>query len=915
MYNLLVEICIIGSGHVGLVTGACFADLGNQVVCVDHDKGKIEALKKGRSPFFEPGLEPMVVHNLKRKRLSFTTEISEGVRRSQVIFIAVGTPPLNSGEADLAGVENVCQQIARSMTSYRLIIEKSTVPVETGKWIRRTLASFVRKKVPFDVASNPEFLREGSAVEDFLHPDRIVVGVESARARALLKELYKPFDAPLLVTDIASAELIKHASNASLATKISFINAVAQLCGRVGADVEKVAAGIGMDRRIGPAFLRAGVGYGGFCLDGRQTVLVKRDRGSPFRIALSDLYLSGQRGLGGFRVLSVDPKSFRTHFAPVRAVSRRRYRGRMLTLRTKMNKEVRVTEDHPMLVYRDGTLFTRLAGDLRLGDFLPSFLNYPAAPARVAVDLIEELQKRHDHFPGGVRVRMPRGFLRRHREFTKAALKETGWHRPIQCRMQDVVRNDCLSLEEFLALEKRLPLKSLRDSIRLFTSRGHTTEVPAVWTIDEGLCRFLGYYASEGHIHRELCGRGVRARIVFVFHEEEKGYLSDVACTLDRLGIRFSRRDNPQFHTTSMTCSSRLLAFLLDSVLGCGVNSYDADVPDLVFGLGRACRTAFLEGAYRGDGSVYLPNYSPAVTYDFGTVSQPMAQGVSILLHSIGVIPSSKIGRSRKSSTDCHYRRISGAEQIQRFSWVNEPEKRSLVEQRLAQYRRHIKPTGFQVIQGSGGAIGITKVVAIEAENVVADVYSIEVEGSKTFVTDDGLIVHNCLPKDIEAFIRISEKLGYDFQLLKAVQRINEEQKRLLLKKVEELLWNLKGKRIGVLGLAFKPDTDDLRFAPSLEIISGLVKAGAKVRAFDPQAMAAAKGALNGVRFAEDPYDLAEGADCLVVMTEWNEFKELDLRRVKRLMKQPVLVDGRNLYDPDTMKRLGFRYAGIGRGE
>ncbi len=429
-----MEICIIGAGHVGLVTAACFADLGHKVICVDNDAEKVATLRKGRATFYEPGLEPMVARTLVKKRLSFTTEIAEGVRQSKVIFIAVGTPPLSSGEADLTAVEEVARQIALTMTSYRLVVEKSTVPVETGRWVHHTLKSFVRKNVPFDVASNPEFLREGSAVHDFLHPDRVVIGVESAAARKILTDLYKPFKAPLMITDIASAELIKHASNAFLATKISFINAVAAICERVGADIEQVADGVGSDRRIGPAFLDPGVGFGGFCL-----------------------------------------------------------------------------------------------------------------------------------------------------------------------------------------------------------------------------------------------------------------------------------------------------------------------------------------------------------------------------------------------------------------------------------------------------------------------------------------------PKDIEAFIRIAEKIGYDFDLLKAVKQINEEQRRLLVKKVEKHLWNLKGKRIGILGLAFKPETDDLRFAPSLEVIAALSKGGAKVTAYDPCAMEGARALLKGVGFAKDPYQLARGADCLVVLTEWKAFQKLNFSKIKKLMRQPVIVDGRNIYDPVEMKRLGFDYACIGR--
>lgn len=431
-----ISICVVGAGHVGLVTAVCFAELGHPVVCVDQDRAKLRGLQKGRPWFYEPDLAPLLKRNLKAKRIFFAPRISEGVKRSEVIFIAVGTPPLASGDADLTSVEQVVREIAGSASGYRLIVEKSTVPVETGRKIQETLRQISRKsKVEIEVASNPEFLREGSAVHDFFHPDRIVLGVGSPRARELLENLYRPLNAPMLATDIQSAELIKHASNAFLATKISFINAVSVLCDRVGADVEKVAQGLGLDSRIGPAFLRAGIGYGGFCF-----------------------------------------------------------------------------------------------------------------------------------------------------------------------------------------------------------------------------------------------------------------------------------------------------------------------------------------------------------------------------------------------------------------------------------------------------------------------------------------------PKDLEAFIRIAEKLGYDFELLKATRRINEQQKRILVEKITQALWNLKGKKIGLLGLAFKPGTDDLRFAPSLEIIQALRKAQARVSVHDPKAMEAARPLLKEqVTFAKSAYDLARGADCLVVVTEWGEFKTLDLARIKRLMRNPLIVDGRNFYDPQVMKKLGFQYAAIGR--
>lgn len=429
-----MRIGIIGSGHVGLVTGACFAHLGHEVICVDQDARKIAMLKKGKSPIYEPGLTEMVQTNLREKRLSFGMEIAPTVRRSEVLFVCVGTPPKENGEADLTSVESVSREIARAMTSYRLVVEKSTVPVETGEWVQRTMKASQRRPVEFDVASNPEFLREGSAVQDFLSPDRIVIGVQSKRAEKILRELYRPLRAPILVTDIKSAELIKHASNSFLSAKISFINLISRICEAVGADVQQVAQGMGQDRRIGPSFLNAGIGFGGFCF-----------------------------------------------------------------------------------------------------------------------------------------------------------------------------------------------------------------------------------------------------------------------------------------------------------------------------------------------------------------------------------------------------------------------------------------------------------------------------------------------PKDLASFIRIADQAGVDSRLLRQVLEINETQRKVFVEKVKRHLWNLKGKTVGVWGLAFKPDTDDMRFAPSIEIVNAFLAEDAKVRAYDPQAVPNAKQIFKGVTFVRNPYEAARGSDALVILTEWAEFLEIDFSRIKKLLRQPLVFDGRNLYDRDKLKKLGFEYFGVGR--
>ncbi|HHN64879.1 MAG TPA: UDP-glucose/GDP-mannose dehydrogenase family protein [Nitrospirae bacterium] len=263
-----MHIGIIGTGYVGLVTGACFAEFGVYVTCIDRDEKKIKSLKKGVIPFYEPGLEELVKRNTEKERLLFSNNIKDAVDTSLAIFIAVGTPPRGDGSADLSYVKEVCREIATHMDSYKVIVTKSTVPVGTGKKIKRWIGESLKGKVDFDVASNPEFLREGSAIEDFMRPDRVVIGAESSQAVAILKDLYRPLyliETPFVITNIETAELIKYASNSFLATKISFINEIANLCDAVGADVHVVAKAMGLDKRIGPKFLHPGPGYGGSC--------------------------------------------------------------------------------------------------------------------------------------------------------------------------------------------------------------------------------------------------------------------------------------------------------------------------------------------------------------------------------------------------------------------------------------------------------------------------------------------------------------------------------------------------------------------------------------------------------------------------------------------------------------------------
>jgi UDPglucose 6-dehydrogenase len=270
-----MKLTLIGTGYVGLVTGTCFAEVGHQVVCVDNDAAKVKLLQSGGIPIYEPGLEELVKKNVAAGRLTFTSSTAEGVQKSDVIFIAVPTPPQPDGSVDSSFIERVARDIAAAITSYKIVVDKSTVPVKTGEKVTETIKRYCPAKVEFDVVSNPEFLREGFAVGDLMKPDRVVIGVRSQRPVAAMKEIYTPFNAPIIVTDINSAELIKHAANSFLALKISYINAIANVCEAAGANVQEVAQGIGLDERIGRRFLNAGIGFGGSCFPKDLSAFIK----------------------------------------------------------------------------------------------------------------------------------------------------------------------------------------------------------------------------------------------------------------------------------------------------------------------------------------------------------------------------------------------------------------------------------------------------------------------------------------------------------------------------------------------------------------------------------------------------------------------------------------------------------------
>ncbi|MGQ9815282.1 MAG: nucleotide sugar dehydrogenase [Candidatus Roseilinea sp.] len=906
------RITVVGVGYVGLVTGACLADLGNDVVCLDVNEERIENLKQGILPIYEPGLEEVVRRNVNAGRLSFTCSYSEALNASKadLVFIAVGTPEGVDGEADLRYVRQVAETIAEVMDHPLIIVNKSTVPVGTGDWVADIVRSKQPRPIPFSVVSNPEFLREGSAIFDFMNPDRIVLGSLDRNAAEMVAQLYFPLRAPIMITDLRTAEMIKYASNAFLATKISFINEIANICEALGADVKEVAAGMGYDKRIGRAFLDAGLGYGGSCFEGAETVFALNSP-NVATIPLENLFhQSGEAFRGDTvevvvprekRVLAFDLESGKPALAEVKAVTRRPYRGTMVSVKTSMGRVLRVTADHPVVIQRSQGFDIVPAISVSPGDQLAALCDLPPVDAPAAlnlIDLLEGTDLEADVYVSPV----DDSFTRQYHDFAAHIPPES------LAYLHEIKRHNCMSLGLFRHLTRQGVLSVDPARLQLYTAKGAAAKINALIPVDADLMRLCGYYLAKGYISADTGRAGAtQERIGFSFHEQEMEYIADVRRILAGLGLKFIERNSANATTTVV--SSRLFAWLLRDVLMCGIRSDDKALPRLVFNVAPELRFELVRGAFSGDSAVTLVEGGRNLMLEYATVSKALADGMALLLQTLGVVVSIRTRRMNKSTKPTYILRVSGYAQLAALKDVFGDKHRGRIESILAGYQRHIAQRGFS----RQDAFATLTVESVEYEEVDTTVYSLETSLG-TVIASSGLICHNCFPKDVKALAHMANIQGRHPQMLEAVMQINADQRRNIVAKVRELLGDLRGRTIGVLGLAFKPNTDDIREAPALDIIAMLQQEGACVKAYDPVAMSNAARVLDDVAFAQDVYDLVAGCDAVILATEWNEFKNIDLNRVKESMKQPVIVDGRNLYDPDLMHRHGFTYRGMGRG-
>jgi UDPglucose 6-dehydrogenase len=878
----VTRLAIIGTGYVGLTTGACFAHLGHDVVCADIDANKVAMLSRGEIPIVEHRLDELVNRGLKRGNLRFVVGAANAVEDCEIAFLCVPTPQGDDGSADLSYVEAAAREIAGVLPYEAIVVNKSTVPVGSTKVVERVL-----KRPDIRVVSNPEFLREGSAVDDFLKPDRVVVGCDDRAAAIAVGALYESIRPQVIVTDPASAETIKYAANAFLATKLSFINAIAAICEGVGADVNDVVVGMGYDKRIGTEFLRPGPGWGGSCFDGSESLIVRDAFGSRL-IRFDQL---DALPVDGLEVLSWSEGQIIPEFQPALAVTSRPYTGEMVTMRTKMGRRLTVTADHPMIVRDgDGSVEVKCASELTIDDWLPISLGSP---------LTEALP---EHAPM-IEAIAPAG-LRWNDVIVRLTTEQAAIARSVDsvltaARRYDSRRTGTMRLTE--AARLRLPL----DGALLGTTT-NGTYVPMHVELTDDCWEMLGLFLAEGHISTD----GARRRICWSFHPEQEQRLVHFVATFWRdLGVKVTVR---RMRTAmQVSISSRLLASWFEHVLGTGTNCYTHRIPDVVWSASIDAKQALLRGLWAGDGSWSLLNGGPSVALEYGTVSPELADGMLRLLAETGIVARQKIARTTNSTVDTHWLVISGADQIEDALWLLEPHERDTVLRQIERQSKRIAPTGSR--RDRKGTAWV-RVVEIRSRPVEQTVYSVEVARNHTIVATGGLVAHNCFPKDSRALLKIANEAGYRFDLLAGVITVNDEQfDRVTDKIAAGAGGSLDGKTVAVWGLTFKARTDDLRDSPAVAIIERLLGRGARVRAFDPTVAAAKPGVPADITVCTDPYEATDGADVLAVLTEWDDFRWLEPERVATTMTGRQVVDGRNLIDRSDWHRAGFTIVGIGR--
>jgi UDPglucose 6-dehydrogenase len=572
-------------------------------------------------------------------------------------------------------------------------------------------------------------------------------------------------------------------------------------------------------------------------------------------------------------VLSWRREASGAEFFPVDVVTRRPYSGDVLEVRTKMGRRLTVTPDHPF-VTRDGL---RLAEELTDEDWLPIAQGVDA-PVRARPRILNVVEQYE-----GVENLIVRPHAAELVGVERGSIESQRFH--------DIRRSGALRMHETAELDIEI------EDAHVKTAR-NGTEVPTSVVADTAFWRVVGLYLAEGHITAD----GARRRVYWTFnHTGEEELVEEVASFWRARGVKATVRRVPT--AMSVSVSSRVLAAWWTDVLGLGVNCYTQRVPDLIWDEPEEHKRALLAGAWLGDGSWSYISGGPSVALEYGTASRELADGLLRLLGDLGIVARLKVGRTAKSTVDNYWLVVSGAGQIEHL--LELVERRDELAATLTRTKR-IAPTGYR----RGDNAAWVRVVSVERKHYAGNVYSMEVPDAGTYVTTAGLVAKNCFPKDVTALKQLAGNSGYQFMLLQAVWEVNELQKRRVVQKLMKHLGPLQNKKIALLGLAFKPNTDDMREAPSRVIAYRLLYEGAEVRAWDPVAHPAD---LPGIELCDSVLDAVRDADAAIIVTEWPELATLASREVRDAMARPVIIDGRNLLDPVAAREAGFTYEGIGR--
>jgi UDPglucose 6-dehydrogenase len=602
------------------------------------------------------------------------------------------------------------------------------------------------------------------------------------------------------------------------------------------------------------------------------------------------------------RVLAFDLETGRPTLADVHALTRRPYKGVMVTVRTSMGRSLTVTSDHPVITRgEDGSFNIIPAYMVRPGDKLMTLTELPEVEAPADLNLIDLLAG--TELEADVYVSpTDDSFTAQYEHFAMYIPAEMLRH------PHEIRQNNRMSLRLYRHLKDAGVLDVPAARLQLYTAKGAATKLNAVIPMDADFLRLCGYYLAEGFISVDTGRAGAtRMRIGFSFHKEETEYTADVQRILTRYGLKFIERHKTNACTTLV--SSRVFAWLLRDVLKVGTRSDDKALPRLALNVAPELRHELLRGAFSGDGALTRLQGGKNMMFEYATVSKALADGLTLMLQSLGIVPSVRVRMMSKSKQPAYILRVSGYEQMALLKDVFGDKRREVIDVMLAGYQRHIKQRGFE----RHGAYAALDVLDVQTEMVDTHVYSLETE-TGTVITSYAVLSHNCFPKDVKALAYMAQTHGMHPQLLNAVMDINSFMRKHTIFKLEDLLGDLSGKTIGLLGLAFKENTDDIRETPAETLAEHLLSRGAAVRGYDPEAMPNFSRAVPGISLCKDAYEVADGADAVVLVTPWNEFKQLDMKRVKASMKQPILIDGRNLYDPALMTSLGFTYRAVGRG-